>query len=127
MGEMTGIQRTHLRRYGLRGQADTWASGLITKLLECTHGQWLYRNVMVHDKWAGALANSRKEQLLEEIEEQMECEDELLEEDRYLLDINLGDLTQGAGVDQEYWVLAMRAARAAKQLSGSSTLRTGVG
>ena len=27
---------------------DKWVLGLVIKLLECTHGQWLYRNVVVH-------------------------------------------------------------------------------
>jgi hypothetical protein len=29
--------------------SSAWAKGLVTKLLEVTHGQWLYRNVHVHD------------------------------------------------------------------------------
>ena len=28
---------------------NQWAQGLVIKLLEVTHGQWLYRNVHVHD------------------------------------------------------------------------------
>ena len=28
---------------------DIWAKGLVMKLLEITHGQWLYRNVQVRD------------------------------------------------------------------------------
>lgn len=32
---------------GLAG-VDKWATGLIIKLLELTHRQWLYRNVVVH-------------------------------------------------------------------------------
>ena len=125
--EMTGIQQAHLRRYSIRGRADTWASGLITKLLECTHGQWLYRNIMVHDKWAGTMANSRKEHLLEAIEEQLEQEDDLLEEDKYLIEMHIGDMSQSEGTDQEYWLLAMRAARAAKDLQVAAHPQTGIG
>ena len=28
---------------------NAWAKELVIKLLEITHGQWLYRNVQVHD------------------------------------------------------------------------------
>ena len=42
----------------------TWCKGLVVKLMEVTHGQWLYRNVHVHDSIAGALATERKEELL---------------------------------------------------------------
>ena len=47
-----------------------WASGLVIKLMECTHGQWLYRNVVVHDNISGVLATAQKEDLQVEIEEQ---------------------------------------------------------
>jgi hypothetical protein len=45
-----------------------WASGLIIKLLEATHGQLLYRCVQTHDTVSGTLAMMRKEQLQIEIE-----------------------------------------------------------
>ena len=34
---------------------DNWAKGLAIKLLEATHGQWLYRNMLVHDTVSGWL------------------------------------------------------------------------
>jgi hypothetical protein len=30
-------------------EPSLWTKGLVIKLLEVTHGQWLYRNVHVHD------------------------------------------------------------------------------
>ena len=38
-----------------------WAHGLVVKLLEVTHGQWLYLNIHVHDATAGVAATARKE------------------------------------------------------------------
>ena len=32
---------------------DNWAKGLAIKLLEATHRQWLYRNMLVHDTVSG--------------------------------------------------------------------------
>ena len=40
-----------------------WAKGLAIKLLEATHGQWLYRNMLVHDTVSGLKAAARKEEL----------------------------------------------------------------
>ena len=37
--------------------------GLAIKLLEATHGQWLYRNMLVHDTVNGLKAAERKEEL----------------------------------------------------------------
>ena len=74
---------------------------------EVTHGQWLYRNVQVHDDDASL----RKEEIIAEIEKQQEMGEEgLLPEDRYLLEINLDDMEITSGKKQEYWLLAIRAA-----------------
>lgn len=110
------IQRSYWRCYGWRGSADKWTQSLMTKLMECTHGQWLYRNVMVHDRWSGTANALRKEQLLAEIEEQLENGDDLLPEDQYLMEVNLGDINNSTGDSHEYWLLAVRAARVAKGL-----------
>ena len=69
---------------------------------------------MIHDKWSGAHANARKEEIAQQIEEQFESETDLLEEHQYLMDINLGDISSGSGESQRYWLLAVQAARAAK-------------
>jgi hypothetical protein len=67
-----------------------WAKGLVIKLLETTHGQWLYRNVHVHDAISGALATSKKEELQKAIEDELALGGAgLAEEDLYLLEINL--------------------------------------
>ena len=97
--------------------AEKWARGLITKLLEITHGQWLYRNVHVHDKVTGTLATKRKEELKDAILDQL-CtgEEGMAEEDKYLLEINLDNLETTSGIKQHYWLLAIRAARRWQEL-----------
>ena len=40
-----------------------WGSGLVIKLLEVTHGLWLYRNVQVHDAITGDIVTKRKEEI----------------------------------------------------------------
>ena len=50
---------------------DIWAKGLVMKLLEVTHGQWLYRNVQVHDAVSGLKAVKIKKELQREIEHQV--------------------------------------------------------
>jgi hypothetical protein len=85
---------------------ENWGAGLVTKLLEVTHGQWLYRNVHVHDFVSGQNARKRKEGLQREPEYQIALGgDGLAEEDQYLLEINLDNLNS-SGEDQVYWLLA---------------------
>ena len=45
--EIATLQQQHLQVSGSRMIIDGWMTGLIIKLLEITHRQWLYRNIMV--------------------------------------------------------------------------------
>ncbi len=76
------------------------------KLLELTHGQWLYRNVQVHDAATGTLATKKKEEIQRWIEDQIELGKEGLDEkDHYLLEVNLEDLETTSGEEHDYWLL----------------------
>ena len=76
----------------------------------------------MHDNVAGVVATERKEKLQEAIETQiLQGGDGLEEEDRYLLDIRLDDLEGTSGETQEYWLLAITAAREASILRGQQT------
>jgi hypothetical protein len=111
---------------GSRLTPEQWGRGVVTKLLEATHGQWLYRCAQVHDRVQGTLPTQHKEDLQREIEYQQEQGfDELLEEDRYLAEVNLEDLENSPGERQEYWLVAMQAAREAKLRQGYSQSNTG--
>ena len=68
LAEITTIQRQYMAVNGSRMSLDKWCTGLITRLLEITHGQWLYRNYIVHDPVSGTIATAKKEELLAEIE-----------------------------------------------------------
>jgi hypothetical protein len=82
---------------------DKWFTGLITRLLEITHGQWLYRNCIVHDPVSGTVATTKKEEILVEIERQRELGNAgLLEEDKYLAEVNLEEMSTSSGERQHY-------------------------
>ena len=75
--------------------------------------------MQIHDEVTGTQATLRKESILREIEEQMELGDAgLLEEDHWMLDVNLGDLETNNGEQAEYWLLAIRAGRMAYTITG---------
>ena len=96
--ELVELQKYALVEAESRLTVDSWAKTLVIKLIEVAHGQWIYRNVVVHDKTAGELVMRRKEEIRVALEEQMELGEEgLAEEDRYLLDINLDDLDNSTG------------------------------
>ena len=83
------IQADYVEMGGCTLSVDTWAKGLAVKLLEVTHGQWLYCNIHVHDATSGMAATARKEEIQRFIEDQIQLGEEGLEEkDHYLLEVN---------------------------------------
>ncbi len=118
------IQATYTSIKGSCVTPEQWATGVVIKLLEATHSQWLYRCVQVHDRVQGTLATQWKEELQREIEDQQEQGfDGLLEEDQYFEEVNLEDLENTSGEQQEYWLVAMRVAREAGLLRGGTQNR----
>jgi hypothetical protein len=94
---------------------DKWSSGLITRLLEITLGQWLYWNYMVHDPVSGTIVTAKKQVILLEIKRQQDLGDAgLLEEDKHLTEVNVGDMETTLGECQHYWLLAIKTAWKAK-------------
>ena len=71
---------------------------------------------------AGTQATLRKEEIQREIEEQMEMGTEgLLDEDLWMMEVNLGDMETTSGEQEEYWLIAIRAAREAARLTRQRT------
>jgi hypothetical protein len=96
----------------LFSNATRWISGLITHLPQVTHTQWIYQCVLVHDRTTGILISAHKEELLKEVEYQLRIgPDGLDEQDRFLLECNFDKLATTTGEYQEYWLLAIVAAR----------------
>jgi hypothetical protein len=118
-----GIQEAYSMIEGMHTSASRWTTGLILKLLKTTHRQWLYQNVQVYDAVAGTRVTLRKEQIQWEIEHQMELgASGLLQEDKYLIEINLEDMETTSGERQEYWLLAITAAQEASLLQQQQRL-----
>ncbi len=111
------IQDSYLWVRGSARSSERWATGLIAQLLQVTHGQWIYRCVLVHDRTTGTLVNQHKAELLEEITKHLSMGAEsLMEDDKYLLECNFLDIVTTNGKQQEYWLLTIQAAREVGQL-----------
>jgi hypothetical protein len=91
--QLREIQATYTSIEGSWVTLERWTTGVVIKLLEATHSQWLYRCIQVHDRVQGTLATQRKEELQQEIKDQQDQGfDGLLEEDQYLAEVNPEDL-----------------------------------
>jgi hypothetical protein len=116
--QMIDVQSVHSLQHHYSFPVSKWISGLITQLLRVTHFQWIYRCVLVHDRSTGTLVPAHKEDLMKEIAHQLEMGAEgLVEGDRFLLECNFNELATTNGEQQEYWILAIQAAREACRLS----------
>lgn len=101
-----------------------WSAGLVTKLQEVTHGQWLYKNIHVHDIFTEEKPRMRKEETRCELEYQIALGgDELEDKEQYLHEIILDDLDASTGEDQIYWLLALRTAQCAWQIQREREIR----
>ena len=121
-----GLQELYTTVEGSNVSGEQWVTGVVIKLLKTTHRQWLYRCIQVHDKFSGIQGTQQKEELQMAIEAQqdMGCGD-LTEEDQYLAEVNLENLEYTSGERQEYWLVAIQAAREASRLQGSSQFNVG--
>jgi hypothetical protein len=117
------IQSARSLTSSLTPNATRWISGLIMQLLQVTHTQWSYQCVLVHDHTTGMLMSSHKGELLKEIDHQLSLgSDGLKEEDRFLLECNFDTLTTNTGEQQEYWLLAIQAAREASRIRSEAVV-----
>ncbi len=67
---------------------------------------------------AGTQATLQKEAIQQEIESQMELGTAgLLEEDHWMMKVNLGDMESTTGEQEEYWLVAIKVAREAATLA----------
>ncbi len=92
------IQTSYSVVNGSNVTPEQWTTGVVIKLLETTHSQWLYRCIQVHDRVQGPQATLQKEVLQKEIEAQQELGyNGLLKEGQYLAEINLNNLETSSG------------------------------
>jgi hypothetical protein len=120
--KLISIQESHLRLWAPHQSPEIWVIGLITQLLQVTHAQWIYRCLLVHNRTSGMLITLHKTKLLKEIAKQLSMGAEnLMEDDKYLLECNLSDIATTNGEQQEYWLLTIKAARMASLIQQQTT------
>ncbi len=72
-----------------------WTKQFITKILQITHSQWIYQNILLHNKCLGYLHHKRADQLMKEMEVLADLSlEDVPEASRFLLEINFTELSQ---------------------------------
>jgi len=105
----------------LQRNEDSWARGLMRRLLQMTHQQWSYRNATVHLKIEGC-TRIKHNQLLEEIDQCLDSDPGvLLQEHRQLMFVDFEKLTKGTVNGKRLWVAEFHAARSLARYEGRGT------
>jgi hypothetical protein len=85
-----------------------WTKQFITKILQITHSQWIYWNILLQDKRQGYLHHKRADKLMKEMEVLADLSPEDVPEmSRFLLEINFTELSRLHVETQKYWILAV--------------------
>ena len=94
-----------------------WTRQFISRILQLTHSQWIFRDISFHDKTNGFLCNKKADKILQLINKIAEVAPEDVPKDsRFLLKINFSELTKAHLETQTYWTLVVDAAITAKAL-----------
>ncbi len=111
------IQSFHLAMSSSYLNGKDWTRQFISRILQLTHSQWIFRNISLHDKINGFLCNKKADEILQLINEFAKVAPEDVPKDSwFLLEINFSELTKAHLETQTYWTLEVDAAITAKSL-----------
>ena len=115
-------RRKDIRNRKLQRDSDSWARGLMRRLLQMTHQQWSYRNATVHLKIKDGCTLVEHTRLLDEIAYCLNTDpEELLREHKQLLFTNFENLATGSVQDIRIWRAEFHAARCLARHVGRGT------
>jgi hypothetical protein len=119
---LTKFQQAYCASINSRMTGTDWAKAFVTKLLNISHGQWMYRNFSLHNKTRGHLRLTQQAEVLSEIATLAASRPEdIPPESRFLLEVEVITLDGQSLARQEYWITAMKAAlKAGRRCSHSS-------
>jgi hypothetical protein len=118
------IQSFHLAMSSSFLNGEDWTKHFISKLLQITHSQWIYRNVSLHGRQQGYLHKKNAEEIMREIKSLSTlAPEDIPKASRYLLEINFTELSKFHTETQKYWILAVTAARTAQELNSARGAR----
>ena len=105
-----------------------WAKHFISKLLQISHSQWLFRNITLHDTARGVKKLEKKREVLREVARLSTVEaHEIQMESQFLLEIDFGALARSPLERQAYWVSTMQAAWKAGRRNAGARANRGAG
>jgi hypothetical protein len=108
---------------GTRIRPVMWAKTLITKLLNITHKQWLYRNFCMHYSGQEGITLEQHRQILQQVFDNIHTDPgALLPRHQYLLETNPTTLGGRSTANRRVWLASLESAQSAAELSQTGML-----
>ena len=106
------MHQVHCALYNCRLLCNSWIAVLVSKILDISHNQWLYRNFTLHNKLNGYLRLQQQETIIREVAKLSVSDPAAIpSESRLLLEVELMSSLDAASVStQLHWIHAMKAA-----------------
>lgn len=105
------LQQDWLRQIGSRWSISSWSQQFLSRVLNITHRQWLYRNARLHIRVAEGLTQNDHNLIMMQVSGLVGTDPmELLPKHRYLLDWDFADLGEGSTADRQYCLARMDSA-----------------
>ena len=112
--DVAELQRTNCAGAPCRMNGDDWMKHFISRILQITHSQWIFRNITLHDKMRGTLRLKGRKVVLKEVGRLIETDpSDVPPKSQFLLEFDFNSLYRASFEKQTYWVRAIKAARRA--------------
>ena len=109
-------QEEYLMRMRSKWQIETWSKHFLTRILNITHRQWLYRNSRIHMRNVEGLSAADHESILEKVRTLIGTDPtDILPKHRSLLHMDFEALGEGTSTDRQYWIAQMESAITAQK------------
>ena len=114
------IQEEWLREIGSSRSIINWSGQFVTRLIEITHRQWVYRNAKIHLRKTEGMTADEHIKVMEEVKEMMLTDPQLLlPQHQHLLEEDFLKLGAGTTADRLVWLDQMeKAVRAKRAVQG---------
>ena len=111
----TAIRKMHEAYCALQNcrlPSASWMAAFVSKILDISHNQWLFRNFTLHNKLNGYLRLQQQVQIIRDMAKLSACAPATIpEESRFLLEVDFTSTLDAAPVTQQlHWIHAMKAA-----------------
>ncbi len=110
------IQEEWLQQVGSRLSIESWTKQFMTRVLNITHRQWLYRNSRIHIRQIEGLSLAEHEHIMQQVKTLISTDPmDLLPQHQFLLHKDYEALGEGTSADRQIWIAQMESALKAQK------------